>query len=151
MRNIRQSSVTINITHAETDDQIAATFDVMLQLRPDLERSQYVSIIRSLMASDGLRLLALSSENAVRAVATYRVMRMLYCGSLLYIDDLVADESVRSRGYGAQLIARLKDEGRALNCSEIQLISRVTREQAHRFYFREGFGIECFHFRTKLS
>jgi hypothetical protein len=50
----------------------------------------------------------------------------------------------------AQLIARLKDEGRTLGCNEVQLISRVTREQAHRFYFREGFGIECFHFRAKL-
>ena len=142
--------MTLNISHAETDDQIAATFEVMQQLRPHLEQAQYVPMIRSLMASDGLRLLALLEENIVRAVASYRVMNMLYCGSLIYIDDLVADERVRSRGYGAKLIAKLKDEGRALGCSEIQLISRVTREQAHRFYFREGFGIDCFHFRTKL-
>ncbi len=142
--------MTLNIAHAETDDQIAATFEVMQQLRPHLEQTQYVPMIRSLMASDGLRLLALLDENIVRAVASYRVMNMLYCGSLIYVDDLVADERVRSRGYGAKLIAKLKDEGRALGCSEIQLISRVTREQAHRFYFREGFGIECFHFRTKL-
>lgn len=142
--------MTLNIAHAETDDQIAATFEVMQQLRPHLEQTQYVPMIRSLMASDGLRLLALLDENIVRAVASYRVMNMLYCGSLIYVDDLVADERVRSRGYGAKLIAKLKDEGRALGCSEIQLISRVTREQAHRFYFREGFGIECFHFRSKL-
>ncbi len=142
--------MTIKITHAETDDEIAATFDVMQQLRPHLESTLYISTIRSLMASDGLKLLALSEQGTVRAVVAYRVMNMLYCGSLLYIDDLVADERVRSRGYGAQLIARLKDEGRALGCSEVQLISRVTREQAHRFYFREGFGIECFHFRAKL-
>lgn len=142
--------MTIDITHAESDDEIAATFDVMQQLRPHLENSQYISTIRSLMASDGLRLLVLSEQGTVRAVAAYRVMNMLYCGSLIYIDDLVADERVRSRGYGAQLIARLKDEGRALGCSEVQLISRVTREQAHRFYFREGFGMECFHFRAKL-
>ena len=143
--------MTLNIAHAETDDQIAATFEVMQQLRPHLEQTQYVPMIRSLMASDGLRLLVLSEENVVKAVASYRVMNMLYCGRLLYVDDLVADERARSRGYGAKLLARLKDEGRALGCSEIQLISRVTREQAHRFYFREGFGIECFHFRTKLS
>ena len=143
--------MTLNITHAETDDQIAATFEVMQQLRPHLEKAHYVPMIRSLMASDGLKLLVLSEGNVVRAVASYRVMNMLYCGSLIYIDDLVADERVRSRGHGAKLIASLKDIGRSLGCSEIQLISRVTREQAHRFYFREGFGIECFHFRTRLS
>lgn len=140
-----------NIAHAETDDQIDATFEVMQQLRPHLERAQYVPLIRSLMASDGLKLLALSEQGEVRAVATYRVMNMLYCGSLIYIDDLVSDERARSRGYGAQLISRIKEEGRALGCSEVQLISRVTREGAHRFYFREGFGIECFQFRAKLQ
>lgn len=143
--------MTHDIAHAETDDQIAATFEVMQQLRPQLEKTRYVPMIRSLMASDGLKLLVLSEENVVRAVASYRVMNMLYCGGLIYIDDLVADERVRSRGHGAKLIARLKEIGRSLGCSEIQLISRVTREQAHRFYFREGFGIECFHFRTRLS
>ncbi|WP_250628168.1 GNAT family N-acetyltransferase [Pinirhizobacter soli] len=143
--------MTTEIIHAETDEQIAATFDVVLQLRPHLERSNYVAMIRRLMASDGLKVLALLDEGEVRAVAAYRVMHMLYCESLIYIDDLVVDERVRSHGYGARLISRLKDEGRALGCSEVQLISRVTREHAHRFYFREGFGMECFHFRAKLS
>ncbi|WP_266169471.1 GNAT family N-acetyltransferase [Dyella subtropica] len=140
----------VNVAHAETDAEITATFDVMQQLRPHLEREHYVPLIRSLMVSDGLGLLALLVDGTVQAVASYRVMNMLYCGRLLYVDDLVADERVRSHGYGAQLIDRLKQEGRALGCSEIQLISRVTREQAHRFYFREGFGVECFHFRAKL-
>lgn len=141
----------VSIFHAESDPQIAATFEVMQQLRPHLDRDRYVATIRGLMASDGLRLLALSDQDAVVAVASWRVMNMLYCGRLLYVDDLVSDERARSHGYGAMLIARLKEEGRALGCSEIQLISRVTREQAHRFYFREGFGIECFHFRAKLA
>ena len=145
------NAMTISIDHMDSDEQIAATYDVMRQLRPHLAHDTYVPAIRALMASEGLRLLALLDTGTVRAVAAYRIMNMLYCGSLLYVDDLVCDERVRSRGYGAQLIARLKSEGRALGCSEIQLISRVTREQAHRFYFREGFGIECFHFRAKLT
>lgn len=143
--------MTIRVAHAETDAQIAATFDVMQQLRPHLVVSQYVPTIRALMASDGVRLLALWEDATVRAVASYRVMNMLYCGRLLYVDDLVSDEGVRSRGYGARLVAALKTQGHALGCSEVQLISRVTREQAHRFYFREGFAIECFHFRTRLA
>ena len=76
---------------------------------------------------------------------------MLYCGRVLYVDDLVTDEGARSRGYGSRLIARLQDEAHAHGCSEIQLISNVKREAAHRFYFREGFGIECFHFRAELE
>jgi GNAT superfamily N-acetyltransferase len=140
----------MQIAHAESDEQIAATFDVMKQLRPELVEEAYVAQVRALMASEGYKLAALSEGGEVRAVAGYRYMQMLYCGRLLYIDDFVADERVRSRGYGAHLLDWLKAEARRAGCQEIQLISRVIRERAHRFYFREGFGIECFHFRHRL-
>jgi GNAT superfamily N-acetyltransferase len=143
--------MSLSIDHAVSDEQIAGTFEVMRQLRPRLQSGDYVALVRSLMESDGIRVLALSDDGVVRGVALYRYMNMLYCGRLLYVDDLVTDESVRSRGYGAQLVSRLKAEAAAHGCSEVQLISRVTREGAHRFYFREGFGIECFHFRARLA
>ena len=139
------------IHDAESDDEIAATFDVMRQLRSHLSPERYVPQVRDLMASDGYRLAFLTDDGVVRAVAGYRLMNMLYCGRLLYVDDLVTDERVRSRGYGARLLDWLKKEGRRQGCAELQLISRVTREQAHRFYFREGLGIECFQFRTALG
>lgn len=140
----------MTIEHAETDEQIAATFYVMRQLRPHLTREEYVPRVRALAASDGFRLAALSDGGEVRAVAGYRLMNMLYCGRILYLDDLVVDEGARSGGYGKRLLDWLKEEGRREGCAELQLISRVIREQAHRFYFREGLGIECFHFRTRL-
>lgn len=140
----------MTIDRAETDEQIAATYDVMRQLRPHLAREEYVPLVRGMMASDGFRLAAVTDEGAVRAVAGYRYMTMLYCGRLLYLDDLVSDEQARSRGYGKALLDWLKEEARREGCTELQLISRTTREGAHRFYFREGFGIECFQFRTKL-
>ena len=65
--------MTINITHASTDQDIASTFEVMRQLRPHLEQDKYVEMIRSLMASDGLELLVLSENATVRAVAAYRM------------------------------------------------------------------------------
>jgi GNAT superfamily N-acetyltransferase len=140
----------MTIQPAETDEQIAATFDVMHQLRPHLTREEYVPRVRAMMASDGFRLAALTDGGEVRAVAGYRYMNMLYCGRLLYLDDLVSDERARSRGYGKAMIDWLKEEGRREGCTELQLISRTTREGAHRFYFREGFGIECFQFRIRL-
>lgn len=140
----------MHIELAETDAQIAATFDVMQQLRPHLERAAYVPMVRDMMATEGFRLVAAIDDDEVRAVAGYRFMTMLYCGRLLYLDDLVSDEQFRSRGYGKALLDWLKEEARRHGCSELQLISRTVRESAHRFYFREGLGIECFQFRTKL-
>ena len=135
---------------ATSDAQIAATYDVMAQLRPHISRDEYLPFVQRLIANERFKLALLVDDGAVRAVAGYRVMEMLYCGRMMYIDDLVTDERVRSRGFGKVLIDWLKAEGRRLACTEVQLISRVTREEAHRFYFREGFGIEAFHFRAKL-
>lgn len=138
------------IALATTDDEIAATFDVMVQLRPHLTRDAYVPLIRRLVATERFHLLAAIDDGVVRAVAGYRYMDMLYCGRMMYIDDLVTDERVRSRGHGKALLDWLRREAREAGCTEVQLISRVTREHAHRFYFREGFGIEAFHFRVTL-
>ena len=138
------------IDNVRTEAEIAATFDVLRQLRPHLTRDSFVPVVRSLMASDFYRLASLMDEGAVRAVAGYRIMNMLYC-RLLYVDDLVTDERVRSRGYGTQMMRWLIEQARREGCAELQLISRVEREQAHRFYYRAGLGIECFHFRIKLT
>ncbi len=140
------------IVQAQSDAEIEATRDVVRQLRPHLDPATYVADVRALMASDGYRLAALlDDDGAVRAVAGYRMLRMLYCGRVLSVDDLVTDERARSRGHGTALLEWLKAEGRAAGCAELQLISHVTREAAHRFYFREGLGVIAFHFRAALE
>ena len=140
----------VRIEIAETDEQIGATWEVMRQLRPHLGRDEYVAMARG-MAGEGYRVAAAIADGRVVAVAGFRFMTMLYCGRLLYLDDLVSDEAERSRGYGRLLLDWLKDRAREAGCSELQLISRTTRERAHRFYFREGFGIECFQFRYPIE
>lgn len=138
------------IEPAETDAQIAATWPVMRQLRPHLDEAQYVALVKQ-MAPEGYRLAAAVEKDKVVAVAGYRIMTMLYVGRLLYLDDLVSDEAERSRGYGKLLLDWLKQQARDAGCREVQLISRTTRDRAHRFYFREGFNIECFEFRWRVE
>jgi hypothetical protein len=48
------------------------------------------------MASDVHQLAALTHAGAVRAVAQCPSMEMLHCGPLLFLDDLVANERMRS-------------------------------------------------------
>ena len=142
---------TPDIRIARTDEELAATWPVMRQLRPHLDVAAYISTVKS-MEPEGYRVAALrDSSGRVVAVAGYRFMTMLYAGRLLYLDDLVSSEGERSRGYGRALLDWLKNEARQNGCAELQLISHTKREGAHRFYFREGFGIECFEFRWKVD
>lgn len=134
-----------DIDNASTDDAIEQTFDVMSQLRPHLSRTHYLATVRHLMETEGFALAALRDDDDVRAVAGYRVITMLYRGRILVIDDLATDAAFRSRGYGAEMLRWLRDEARRRDCVEIQLISRLIRKDAHRFYRRHGFRIECLH------
>jgi GNAT superfamily N-acetyltransferase len=139
------------IIACETDEQIAATHPVMRQLRPHIAPPDYLPTVRRMMETDRFRLAAALVDGRVRAVAGYRVMEMLYCGRILYVDDLVSDEAARSTGLGKALLDWLKAEGRRLGCAQIHLDSRVTRADAHRFYFREGVPILAFHFAADLA
>jgi GNAT superfamily N-acetyltransferase len=144
-----QNAVTIAV--AVSDEQILATRDVMLQLRPSVASEKYLPTVRRMMQKDGYRLVALFNNGAVRAVAGYRFMEMLYCGKIMYVDDLNTDEGNRSQGYGKALMDWLKTEARANGCGQLHLDSGVQRESTHRFYFREGLTINSYHFRCAFQ
>jgi GNAT superfamily N-acetyltransferase len=138
------------IVKAITDDQILATRKVMRQLRPHISSEDYLAAVKRMKQTDGYQLAAFYDDDAVRAVAGYRFMETLYCGKILYVDDLNTDELCRSKGYGKALLNWLKTEAREQGCVQLHLDSGVQREQAHRFYFREGLTINCHHFYVWL-
>ena len=133
-----------------TDEEILAARGVMRQLRPQIPEADYLSTVRRMMQTDGYLQAAVFDGDAVVAVAGYRLMEMLYAGKTLYVDDLNTDETRRSRGYGKTLMDWLKREAKQRGCVQLQLDSGVQREQTHRFYFREGLTINCYHFRIDL-
>ena len=71
-------------------------------------------------------------------------------GRFLYVDDLVTDTTLRSRGVGKALLARCEAVAVELGCRELVLDSGVQRAQTHRFYFREGLVVRAFNFGKSL-
>ena len=135
----------MKISLAQSDDEIARCFPVMLQLRPHLVEADFIVRIRR-MQQEGFHLAFLDAAGAVRAVAGYRFYDKLHSGRNLYVDDLVTDSDDRSRGYGGKLLAWLTDEARAKGCVQLELDSGVQRFDAHRFYFRERMHVSAYHF-----
>ena len=134
-----------------TDEDILAARRVMRQLRPQIPETAYLEMVRRMMQTDGYLQAAVFEGDAVVAVAGYRFMEMLFSGKSLYLDDLNTDETHRSRGHGRMLMEWLKREARERGCKQLQLDSGVQRENTHRFYFREGLTINCYHFRIDLQ
>ena len=135
---------------AESPDEIARCFPVMLHLRPLLVADEFVSRINAQQAQ-GYQLAYLEHEGAVVAVAGFRITEILISGRTLYVDDLVTDPTHRSHGHGKAMLDWLQDYARKAGCETFSLDSGTQRQEAHAFYFRERMRVTSFHFVKKLS
>jgi GNAT superfamily N-acetyltransferase len=134
---------------AASDSEITACHAVMQQLRPQYTPDEFLARVRHQQA-EGYELAMLIDDDAVTAVAGYRIGHNLAWGKYLYVDDLVTDAGRRSAGYGLRMLRWLVDAAKADDCNELHLDSGVQRFGAHRFYLRSGMDITSHHFRLEL-
>lgn len=134
---------------ARSDQEVQRCFGVMRQLRTHLEEADFLPTIRRLQGS-GFQLAYLEDRGEVRAVAGFRFIDNLVSGRILYVDDLVTEESARSKGYGKAVLTWLVEQAKSMGCSELELDSGVQRFDAHRFYLANRMEISSHHFRLKL-
>jgi len=80
-----------------------------------------------------------------------RIKRLLCCEPFLYVDDLVTTTAERSHGHGARFLAWLIEQARNEGCSQLHLDSGVQREDAHRFYAKNGMVVSGLHFRIDVK
>jgi GNAT superfamily N-acetyltransferase len=134
---------------AKTDDEILECFNVISELRQQLIKDEFVSQVRSMQA-EGYHLCFIKEENKIAAVAGYRIFTTLYEGKQLYVDDLCTASTERSKGYGEKILNGLKKVAKDVGCKFLNLDSGTQRARAHKFYFKQGLSIDCFHFKEEL-
>ncbi|HJT97545.1 MAG TPA: GNAT family N-acetyltransferase [Rhodanobacteraceae bacterium] len=127
---------------------LAAAERVHRQLRPQLP-DDYAGKLARVFAGGG-RLAVAVLDGIVAGVAVYRIHENTVDGVQMYVDDLVIDESRRSRGVGKALLDHLAAIAEAAGCAKLTLDSGTQRQDAHRFYFRERMTVTAFHFSQAL-
>ena len=134
---------------AENADELLECFPVMMQLRPHLDSDSFIEqVLRQTI--NNYRIVYLSSNDKVVAVAGFRISHNLAWGDFLYVDDLITDNAERSKGYGKQLLDWLIAHAKQQGCSQLHLDSGIQRKHAHRFYEREGMTVTGYHFALTL-
>lgn len=98
----------------------------------------------------GLRFTAIFENDHCVAIAGWRIIASTSAIRKLYVDDLSTAASARSQGHGATLLNELKERGRQLGCTLIDLDSGVQRFAAHRFYLTQRMHINSHHFTMDL-
>ncbi len=139
------------IKFATTDQEIEACYGVMSQLRPHIGAEDFLPRVRQQMKGFGYRLAYLSDEGEVKAVAGIRTSEWLHGGKYLEIDDLVAKDGERSKGYGCKLFDWVIALAQTEKCDHVRLLSGVQRFDAHRFYLKKRMNIEAHYFTLSLE
>ena len=129
----------IRIGYAQGEEEIAACFDLMRQLRPHLDSAADFARRWHRQGESGYRLAVAWQDGLPVALAGFRVHENLVHGRHLHVDDLVTDKAVRSAGHGRRLMDWLKAEAAKLECGKLVLDAALTNGLGHRFYFRQGF------------
>ena len=127
------------LTRAET---------VHRQLRPQLP-ADYGKRMAEIFAT-GVEMWIAVEDKSVLGVAVFRMIENTSAGRKLYVDDLVSDETQRSKGVGKLLLDGLTQEARQRGCQTFDLDSGTQRTDAHRFYFRERMVVKVFGFTKPL-
>ena len=128
------------LTHSET---------VHRQLRPDLP-ANYIGRMTEVFAS-GADMAVCVHDDKVCGIAVFRIEEKTFDGRVMYCDDLVTDETARSSGVGRTLIRYMETLATERGCDTFTLDSGTQRQQAHKFYFREGLTVSAFHFSKTLK
>jgi GNAT superfamily N-acetyltransferase len=140
----------IVIKRASTETEIASCWEAISLLRPMLKENEFVTQIQK-MQEEGYFLLYIEDGVKVVSIAGYRIFSMLYCGKMLYIDDLSTIAICRGKGYATLLLNHINEIAKLENCKSIHLDSGAMRTTAHKLYFKENYSISAFHFSKPIN
>ena len=138
------------VTVAQSEQEISDCYVIMAELRPHIQRDEFLPMVKRLSDVAGFQL-AYLTDGEIKAVAGFRISEWLAGGKYLEIEDLVAKSGERSKGYGGELFDWLVTFAAENNCAQVRLVSRVTRIEAHRFYLRKGMNLEAHYFSMNLK
>ena len=130
--------------------ELDVAWGVVKQLREQLMYDEFEDLIYDMRARE-YTMLGIFEKEELISYAGVVVQTNLYHKRHLFVDELVTDAKYRSKGYGKMMLEYLKDYAKMGMCKSIVLSSGLTREEAHKFYEKEGFTKKSFVFVKVLS
>jgi ribosomal protein S18 acetylase RimI-like enzyme len=125
-------------------------YELIVQLSPHITRQRYEEMLVD-MVKHGYRQLCIYDGEKCIGLTGIWIATKLYSGKYIELDNVVIDKDYRSKGIGKMLCDKAIEEGRRAGCETVMLDAYAENQDAHRFYFREGFIIRGFHFLKKLK
>ena len=142
----------ITIQAAGSDADLLACSEVILFLRPLLQKENLLAQIKEMQQED-YRIVYIAADDdpsKAAAFAGFRHMNKLFSGKIIYIDDLACLPAYQGRGYAGLLLDHITALAKKEGLRSVQLDSGHSLHPAHRVYHRKGFHISAHHFSQPL-
>lgn len=130
-------------------EEMLLHIELIKQLDPWLTPELYWEYLAQMIPNNYGQIAVFEADKCI-GISGYWIGTKLYSGRYIEMDNVVVDESARSKGVGKLLVDAIVQKGKEHNCKLAMLDAYVDNKDAHRFYFREGFIIKGFHFIKKL-
>jgi GNAT superfamily N-acetyltransferase len=140
---------TMEIKIAESEEDILKCREVLLALRPHLDRDTFVQTVQE-MIGEGYTLAYIEADNKAVAAIGFRYLQFLFNGKHYYIDDLSTLPEYRSHGYGGKLLDFVSEKAKQNGFKVVTLDSGYHRLAAHKLYLNKGFTLSSHHFSKTL-
>lgn len=125
--------------------ELLSAYEVVSQLRTSLSYKEFEDLIYE-MRSMEYKMLGILERDKLVTYAGVAVQTNLYHKRHLFVFDLVTDKEYRKMNYGKMMLSYLHDYAKMAMCENIVLSSGFEREDAHRFYEKNGFVKKSFVF-----
>ena len=81
----------------------------------------------------------------------FNITYQLWDEKICYVNHLIIKKQSRGLGLGTRILDFVIEFAQSQDCEGIELRSDLFRKKAHTFYYKKGFGIDCFNFRKNLK
>lgn len=130
--------------------ELQTAYEVVSQLRTSLTYKEFEDLIYDMRYMD-YKMIGIFELGTLVTYAGVSIQTNLYHKRHLFVFDLVTDEKHRSKKYGNMMLEYLYDYAKIGMCENIVLSSGFQREDAHRFYEKDGFSKRSFVFLKNLT
>ena len=120
-------------------------YELVSQLRSELSYQEFEDLIYDMRHME-YKMIGIMEKDVLISYAGVAVQTNLYHKRHLYVFDLVTDEQKRGQGYGKMMLEYLNDYAKIAMCESIVLSSGFAKEEAHKFYEKNGFEKKSFVF-----
>jgi GNAT superfamily N-acetyltransferase len=140
----------MKIIELKTIADFAPAYRLINQTNPSLSKAEFGKRLKK-MLSHGYRCIAAVENGEYIGVCGFWEGTRFWCGDFIDLDNVVVDEKVRNKGIGKKMVQWVENLAKKNGCTQTGLDCYVTYNDAHRFYFREGYIIRGYHFTKTIE